>query len=172
MAQKASKNTLQNSALEKRTTEELLFFFAHDGSIDFSKKLAAGKILYDKKYDRHKLAEEKKKIKDDIRQQITNDCNPKNIEADHKKELIRNIFWSLALVVFVNSLTIVSNKGTDTFINDLIIELTLTTAIIMAMPFIRHIFKHNTLKNKLEECQRNRELLEHRLLKIEQEWPF
>ena len=89
-----------------------------------------------------------------------------------KKELIRNIFWSLALVVFVNSLTIASNKGTDNFLNDLIIELTLTTALIMAMPFIRHIFKHNTLKKQLEECKRNRELLENRLQKIEQEWPF
>jgi len=162
----------QDNTFTQKSTTDLLFFFKHEGSIDFSKKLAAGKILYERKYDRRKLAEEKKKIKDDIRQQITNDCNPKNIEADHKKELIRNIFWSLALVVFVNSITIINNKGTDTFINDLIIELTLTTAIIMAMPFIRHIFKHNTLKNKLEECQRNRELLEHRLLKIEQKWPF
>ncbi|HKK59169.1 MAG TPA: hypothetical protein VJ937_06805 [Salinivirga sp.] len=162
----------QDNTFTQKSTTDLLFFFKHEGSIDFSKKLAAGKILYERKYDRRKLAEEKKKIKDDIRQQITNDCNPKNIEADHKKELIRNIFWSLALVVFVNSLTIVSNKGTDNFFNDLIIELTLTTIIILAMPFIRHIFKTNTLKKKLEECKRNRLLLENRLQKIEQEWPF
>ncbi len=163
----------QDNPLAQKSTTDLLFFFKHDGSIDFSKKLAAGKILYDRKYDRRKLAEEKKKIKGDIQQQIAQDCNTKNIEANHKKDLIRNIFWSLALVVFVNTLTIVSNKETNhAFLNDLIIELTLTTAIIMAMPFIRHIFKINTLKKKLGECKKNRELLENRLQQIEQEWPF
>ncbi len=157
------------NALAKKSNEELFFFFKHDGSIDFPKKLAAGKILYNRKYDRRKLAEEKKKITDELNKEIEICINPEKIKREHKAQLKKNLIWSLILTIVVATITIINSNQ---LVSSILTELAMISASIIAMPFIRYLWGNRSLQKKLREGKRNLQVLESRLEIIEQEWPF
>ena len=161
---KTSQNTFN-----QKSTQDLLFFFKHDGSIDFNKKLIAGKELFNRKYDRHKLSEEKNKIIQGIKSELKQYGNPEHIKNQHKKDLYKNLAWAFALNILIISVKIFSSEEINKALG---YELLTITSGIILLPIIHFLWRTRILKKKLDEGIRNKAVLEDRLNTMEKEWPF
>ena len=63
-------NTELEKFMNSESSENLFFYFKHDGAIDFQRKVIAGKVLNERGFDRNKLIEEKQLIVGSIEEQI------------------------------------------------------------------------------------------------------
>lgn len=163
-------NTELEKFMNSESSENLFFYFKHDGAIDFQKKVIAGKILSERGYDRDKLIEEKQLIVGSIKEQIKSYENTRLSTAKNRKKINREYFVSLGLMVFI---IIVAMKGY--IMNEEPFDW-MVVSIFALLFMILIIYKLMTYKTKLkyliELDVNDKELLKFRLYFIEKEWDF
>ncbi|MDA3865534.1 MAG: hypothetical protein PF489_02165 [Salinivirgaceae bacterium] len=158
--------------MESKTTEELFFYFKHDGSIDFPKKLAAGKLLYSRKFDRKLLAEEKRKIIENIHAEMKECESPDSIEQNYRKAVRKNVIVSLsimtALAVVYAGWHFYRTGGTE----NMFTQLPYDALSVVVLPVWRYVWVNRLVVKKVRNAKRNYRLLQARLNTIETEWSF
>lgn len=89
--------------METENDEGLFFIYKSDGSLNFEKKIIAGKILHERGYDNKKLVDEKNKIIKSINDIIGFYTNPTEFAEKKKKEkrnaILFGIFGNLIILM-------------------------------------------------------------------------
>lgn len=157
-------------SLEAETSEKLFYYFKHDGAINFEKRIIAGIILHDRRYDKNTLSKEKELITESITDSLNINKNKDYLESKNKKKVNRTIFFGLGYLSFFTLLNmkdyIIDNEKFDWFY--------LLIMIVLGVAFIIYkILTYNkTLNNLIKADIENNELLEFRLKLIENKWDF
>lgn len=157
-------------ALNEEKSEELFFRYKHDGAIDFEKKLLAGKLLYERGFDKKKLIAEKQLTIDSINNRIRFYEDTDQLIASHRKKMNRGILFGLG---YITSFIVIGLS--DYFFNDAPINWTpVLVMIALAVLFlVQRLASYNKRLNHLLEIDRkDNELLKYRLQMIEREWVF
>lgn len=156
--------------MNSKESEELFFYFKHDGAINFEKKIIAGKILNDRGFDRKKLQAEKQLIIDSIKTQIKNYENENRSVETHKKKINRGLFFGLGFMI---SYMFIGMEG-YVFDDEPIDWMSTLLMVLMLLIFV--VYKLATYKTKLKQLlvldMNDKELLKYRLQYIEQQWRF
>lgn len=159
-------------SLKDENNEELFFFFKHGGSLNFEKKIAAGKILYSRNYNKNELAIEKNKIIAAIKKQIEYYNNPKVTEKKHRRILNNNTLWGVGHLVFLllfyvfDEVILGKDVQYETFIS-------LGLGIVVIASIVIRIFNSKRIIDKLKkEDKKDCILQEQRLRIINNEWKF
>lgn len=86
--------------MQEETTEQLFYYFKHDGPLNFEKRLIAGKILKERGYDYRSLKQEKGIIVDALKLGIRDYENIDKSKDAIRKKLNGSIAFGLAYPVF------------------------------------------------------------------------
>lgn len=160
-------------AMNSEESEKLFFYFKHDGSIDFQKKISAGKTLYERGFDRKKLIEEKQLIIDSIKDQIRSYENINHIKEKNKKKINTDFLLGLGYIGLFTFIGLIGYIKNDKPLDSLD-WIGISAFILLAISFI--IYRIMTYKTKLnhflELDMKDKELLKFRLKFIEKEWNF
>ena len=157
-------------SLEAETSEKLFYYFKHDGSIDFEKKIVAGKILKDKSFDKAKLLHEKGIIVDSILNELKISESSDYLRKKSRKEINKNIYFWLGFILIFLTLEV-----KDYWIDKEAFELTsLLIIILTGLIFFTYTALNykKTLSKLINSGIKNNELLRLRLSLIETEWDF
>lgn len=156
--------------MNSEESEKLFFYYKHDGTVDFEKKIIAGKILNKRNFDREKLLQEKQLIVDSINDKITYYNNTIQLTAKNKKKINKGLLFVIGYFSFFIILVLkdyIMNKETFDWAG--IFVITLVVVIFMGYKLITYKSK---LKQLLESDMDDNELLKFRLQLIEKEWDF
>jgi len=157
-------------SLEQETDEDLFYYFKHDGAIDFEKKMIAGKILYDRGYNKAKLVQEKALIVNPIKEQLKKSEDSNYLAKKNSKKMNLRILLGL-LIIFLFSI----KETVLPLFNDKPID-TVYLSIIISVGFVYIAYKILTYKKTLQDLintdLENNDLLKFRLDLIEREWKF
>ncbi len=157
-------------AFKNEKSEELFFYYKHDGAIDFEKKIVAGKLLNERGFDKNKLNAEKQLIIDSITDRIRFYEHSDQLIASHRKKMNRGILFGLG---YITSFIVIGLS--DYFFNDAPFNWT-TVSVMIALAALFLVYRlatYNKRLNQLLEIDRNdNELLKYRLQMIEREWGF
>ena len=157
-------------SLEAETSEKLFYYFKHDGSIDFEKKIIAGKILNDKSFDKAKLLHEKEIIVDSILNELKISESSDYLRKKSRKEINKNIYFWLGFILIFLTLEV-----KDYWVDKEAFELTsLLIIILTGLIFFTYTALNykKTLSKLINSGIKNNELLRLRLSLIETEWDF
>ncbi|MFO7864995.1 MAG: hypothetical protein R6U85_13435, partial [Salinivirgaceae bacterium] len=141
--------------MDAKTTEELFFYFKHDGSIDFQKKLAAGKLLYARKFDRRILKEEKSRIVENIHAEMRECESPEAIEQNYRKSARKNAITSLLLVAALALGYAGWHLYTTGGFNSLLPQLPYDALGIIALPLGRYVWVDRLVVKNVRNAKRN-----------------
>jgi type IV secretory pathway TrbL component len=157
-------------SLEAETSEKLFYYFKHDGSIDFEKKIIAGKILNDKCFDKAKLLHEKEIIVDSILNELKISESSDYLRKKSRKEINKNIYFWLGFILIFLTLE-VKDYWTDkeNFELTSLLIIILTGLIFFTYTALNY---KKTLSKLINSGINNNELLRLRLSLIETEWDF
>ncbi|MBN1988484.1 MAG: hypothetical protein JW783_03715 [Bacteroidales bacterium] len=151
-------------------SETLFFILKHDESVDFDKKLMAGRILYERNYDSAKLKEEKQLIIKSIQQRVRAYEDETLQAARNKKVVVTEILFSFAYVslfLFIGLWQNIMNKEPVEWLPIVVLAL-LTSAFIL--------YKVGTFKRRLKTLHdtdtKDRDLLKCKMYRISNEWNF
>lgn len=160
------------SQLEKESDEELFLFFKSEGAIDFEKKIIAGILLQQRKYDKKVLQGEKDNILETYQKQIQENNNTDQIIAKKKKEVRNSALFALAILT-ITVMVQWQNSNGMTLQNQPPIYVYILLSILFVSLFVyRALSYQNKVAKKIEEEKENTEILQKRLQIIEQEWDF
>jgi len=157
-------------SLEVETSEKLFYYFKHDGSIDFEKKIIAGKILNDKSFDKAKLLHEKEIIVDSILNELKTSESSDYLMKKSRKEINKYIYFWLGFILIFLTLEV-----KDYWVDKEAFELTsLLIIILTGLIFFTYTALNykKTLSKLINSGIKNNELLRLRLSLIETEWNF
>lgn len=158
--------------MEKESDEELFFFFKHDGSIDFEKKIIAGILLQERKYDRKVLQGEKDIILESYQKRINENKNSDNIVAKKKKEVRNSAFFALAILIITAMVRWQQNSGKVMENQPPVFVYYIISVIFIGL----FVYKMMSYKDKVEKLvgaeKENTEILKKRVQIIEKEWVF
>jgi hypothetical protein len=155
--------------METENDEDLFFFFKSDGSLNFEKKIIAGKILHERDFDNQKLVDEKNKIIKSINDIIGFYTNPTEFAEKKKKEkrnaILFGIFGNLIILGLYIYWYLHSDNENE---NWLIFAILFFSGVI-----ILYLFR---IKAKVPEINQEEkddlELQKERLQIINNEWNF
>lgn len=158
------------SAFKSNSSEDLFYYFKHDGAINFEKKMMAGSILKDRGYDQKTLSKEKKIIEDSIRAQLKESENKEGIKKRAVKKMNRKFLFGLGYFTFFLLLGLKDYWYQQEDIDWLYFSIMLSLGLL----FI--IYHFVTYQKKLDQIIKdeleNNELLKNRLKLIEENWLF
>ena len=162
-------NTTIKKSLEQESTDELFFYFKHNGTYNFEKKLIAGKLLKERGFDTQILQKEKQLTIEKLQANLKKGETPDLLLRKSKQQVFRNmlswfgfIFVFLSLEIFDN----ITNPEKSWESTGIIFAISLT---FISYSFIT--YKKNV--NKLMyDGAKNNELLRLRLSYIDKEWVF
>lgn len=151
-------------------SETLFGIIKQDDSNDFDRKLIAGRILYERNYDTHKLREEKSRLIKRLEERVNSYNNYPLHVAKNKKVVRTEFLFSLGYV----SLFLLIGLWQNMFSSEQIEWFTVSILLGLTMAFI--IYKAATFKRRLKLLHdadiKDRELLRCRLYHINNEWAF
>lgn len=158
--------------LGKESDEELFFFFKNDGSIDFEKKIIAGILLQERKYDKKVLQGEKNIILEAYQVRIQENKNSDHIINKKRKEVRNSALFAVATLV-ITSMVYWQNSNGRILQNQPPDYVYLVIAILFVGLFIYRLVNYKDQVAKLvEEEKENTEILKKRVQMIEKEWLF
>ena len=163
-------NTELEKFMNSEKTENLFFYFKHDGAIDFQKKVIAGKILSERGFDKNKLVEEKEIIVDSIKDQIKIYENISLSTAKNKRKINREYFLSLGLTTIIIILGLKGYIMNEEPFNWIVISI--FALLLLLLIFYKLMTYKTKLKHLMELDVNDKELLKFRLYFIEKEWDF
>lgn len=156
--------------MNSESSENLFFYFKHDGAVDFERKVIAGKILNERGFDKRKLIEEKKKIVDSINEHIKLYDNARHLTTKNKRKVNREYFVSLALMTLITIVALKSYIMNEEPFDWIVISV---FSLFLLILIIYKLMTYKTkLKHLIELDMNDKELLKFRLYFIEKEWSF
>ena len=159
-------------ALSKEKTDSLFFYFKHDGSIDFEKKVVAGQILHERGFYRHKLVEEKEKIVAAIEELLRDNKDPEKVKVERHKELKKGIIWvALPWLVFLFAkfVDFLFDDDWENSDNNVLLVFMIAFVIILVYRIITY---RKNLKQFMQSRVDDYHLQKRRLKVIDEEWGF
>lgn len=161
-----------NSPLQSLTNEELFYFFKHDGALDFNKKLAAGKVLHERKYNIKELRRERDLIVNSIKEEIF-DFEDKTalkskMAAQNRKSIIATTFGSvIPIVIFIYLYLQLEDKSSnDAYFN-------IGGALFLTAITIYNLYNYTKKLKKLNvEANEDNKIQKQKLDLINKEWKF
>lgn len=158
--------------MQKESDEELFFFFKHDGSIDFEKKIMAGILLQERKYDKKVLQGEKDIILGSYQKRIQENKNSDHVVAKKKKEVRNSAFFALATIIITAMVQWQQYSG-KTMENQPPIFVYYILSVLFIGLFVYKIMSYKDKLEKLVDAEKeNTEILKKRVQIIEKEWVF
>ncbi len=156
--------------LGSEDSETLFSIIKHDDSIDFDKKLVAGRILHERSYDTHKLREEKNRLIKSLEERV-NAYNNYPLHVARNKKVVRTEFlFSLAYV----SLFLLIGLWQNIFSSEQIEWFSVSILLALTLAFVA--YKAATFKRRLkllhDADKKDREVLRCRLYHLNNEWAF
>lgn len=166
-------NTLLKETLKKEPSEELFYFFKHDGSLNFEKKIVSGIILHERKYNKRKLKSEKTIIRDSIVRSIKDYKNSPQLIKKLKNKVRRNIIFGIIITTLINSMSFIIDNTRFKSIS-LTDNYTWLITILGLLAFI--IYSIATYNKKVNEAintsKEDYKLMVNRLEIIDKRWDF
>jgi len=159
-------------ALNTETTERLFYYFKHDGSIDFEKKVIAGKILQERGFYKYKLVAEKEKIVEAIENLINDKNDPRKVKDQGRKELKKSILWAVLPWLIYLFAKVVDYLFDDEWEGSEINVLITFGVAFVAIVVFRTIFYRKNLKKFIQDRINDCDLQRSRLKVINEEWSF
>ena len=161
-----------NTHLQSLTTEELFYLFKHDGAMDFNKKLTAGRVLHERKYNTKELRRERDLIVESINKEIR-DFEDKTalkskMAAQNKKSVMATTFGSIVpIVIFIYLYIQLEDKNSnDAYFN-------LGGALFLSSITIYNLYNYNKKLEKLNiEAKDDNITQKQKLDLIAKEWIF
>ncbi len=159
-------------ALLSRTTEELFFYFKHDGGIDFNKRIAAGKILHERKYNAKQLKREKDLIVESIKKDIAGFEDKSGLQdkinKQNKMNTLYSILKALPLIGLLIYLYIQEINERDSNQNTIIIGIIL----LIAMAGFNIYKNRKKYKELIISAQEDNKTQKQKLEVIDKDWDF
>ncbi len=158
--------------LSALSTEELFDLFKHDGSLDFNKKLAAGRVLHQRKFNIKELSREKgitvESIKKDIADYDDKASLNSKLSVQNKKSIKATTAGSLIpIIIFIYLYIQLEDKNSnDAFF-------IIGGAIFLSFITIYNLINYrNKQKKRGSEAKEDNELRKQKLKLITKEWTF
>lgn len=160
-------------SLQNENDRELFYFFKNDGLVTFEKKLAAGKILHQRRYDIDRLREEKAKLINKYSNRVkesTCSHSPEEIYK-HKAKVRRKIIIGTALeLLFLAAVSVICYSNSKPFELDIH---TLSIPFLLTLSLFINIFAYRRkINKKKKEVTYSGRIFKARLAVIEREWKF
>jgi len=159
-------------ALNTKTSERLFYYFKHDGSIDFEKKIIAGKILQERGFDKHKLVTEKEKIVEGIENLISANNDPQKVKAKSRKEIKESVLWAFVPWLIYLFAKIVDFLFDDEWEGSEVNVLITFGVVFITIVVFRTIAYRKNLKKFIQDRINDTDLQKSRLKVIDEEWSF
>ena len=165
-------NPALKKQLEKENDEELFFFFKSDGSLDFEKKIIAGIILQERKYDRKVLQGEKDIILKAYKDRIQENKNSDNIIHKKKKEVRNSAFFALATLIITGMVYWQKDNGMS-LKNQPPGYVYILVALLFVGLYVYRLLSYKDRVSQLVEAEKeNTIILVKRVDIIDREWVF
>lgn len=158
------------SAFESKSTEDLFYYFKHDGAINFEKKMRAGRILKERGYDQKTLSQEKKIIEDSILTQLKENENKEGIQKRATKKMNRKLFFALGNFTFFLLLGLKDYWFHQQDIDWLYFSIMLSLGLLF---IIYHFVSYQKNLDQIIKAElENNELLRSRIKLMDEKWLF
>jgi len=159
--------------LEKEPSEELFYFFKHDGSLNFEKKIVSGVILSERRYDKRKMKSEKAIIRNSIVNSIVNYEHSPQLVSKLKAKLKMSIVYGIliSLIVYLLPYGFSYVKGESITLSN---NYTLLVTGIAFFSFILYqiITYNRRINNLVKQSSEDCELQKSRLEILDNMWHF
>lgn len=162
-------NTTLKKSLEQESTDELFFYFRHDGAYNFEKKIIAGKLLKERGFDRQILQKEKQLCIEELQADLKEGETPGLLFKKSQQEVFRKLLSWLVMFLLFMSIEIVVNvtqaeKDWE--------SMGIVFAIGLSLLAYSFFFYKKHINKLMHEGAKNNELLRLRLSYIQKEWDF
>ncbi|WP_321282215.1 hypothetical protein [Marinifilum fragile] len=162
-------NTALKKSLEQESTDELFFYFKHDGAYNFEKKIIAGTLLKERGFNKQILQEEKQLYIEELQTDLKEGATPGLLLKKSKQKVIRKMLGWLVMFLLFLSIEIVDNFAqADKDWKSMGIVLTIGLSMLVYSFF----FYKKHINKLMHEGAKNNELLRLRLSYIQKEWDF
>jgi len=166
-------NSALKKYLEKETSEELFYFFKHDGSLNFEKKVVSGIILNERRYNKRKMKSEKALIRNSIVDSIKDYTYSPQLVYKLKAKLTRSIIYGVLISLLFYFLPYGFNyvKGESIALSN---DYTLLVTIIFLSSFVLYqiITYNKKISNLVNQSNKDYELQKSRLEILDMMWQF
>ncbi|MDR0363872.1 MAG: hypothetical protein LBH92_02490 [Bacteroidales bacterium] len=156
--------------LATQTDGELFEYFKSGETLDFPKRIAAGKILRERGFDENILQEEKQKIITEIEQIIAQYDDPKSIVKRNRRKL--NFYLYYIIGFYLLFILTVALRGYHNGAPFDWIGASLLTGIVVLILIVRLAKYKTALSKRIQKDYDNLSLQKIRLKVIETEWDF
>ena len=159
--------------LDKESSEELFYFFKHDGSLNFEKKIVSGVILHERRYDKRKLKSEKAIIRKSLVSSIKDyEYSPKLVSKLNTKLTMSIIYGvMISLIVYLLPYGYSYVKGESVTLSN---NYTLLVTGVAFFSFVLYqiITYNRRINNLVKQSSKDYELQKSRLEIIDNKWQF
>jgi len=159
--------------LGKKPSEELFYFFKHDGSLNFEKKIVSGVILSERRYDKRKMKSEKATIRSSIVKSIKDYEHSPQLVSKLKSKLTMSIVYGIliSLIVYLLPYGFSYVKGESITLSG---DYTLVvTAILLSSYILYQIITYNRrINNLVKQSSEDCDLQKSRLEILDNMWHF
>lgn len=138
------------NSLRNESTENLFSFFKHKGSYNFQKKILAGKILCERKYDKQILRTEKEKIVQNLHKDLWLFYSNHDLKQKSKSKNRKKIFFVIIAILGLMSANLIYRFITNGFTQAFGTSYALYCIILVAFIAYNGVVnnKHNNPKGK------------------------
>ena len=160
-------------SLKQETTEELFYFFKHDGLMNFEKKIVAGIILKQRRYNIRVLKIEREKIRCSLENVIKKNTNTNGLVLDAKNRVIKEIVLGVPISLSYYGIKFIAHYSQVGFV-------TYQFSIIDLIPILSFVaftvYKILTydkrVSRKIDSAMQDYEIQKSKLEMLEREWKF
>ncbi len=157
-------------SFKTKSSDDLFYYFKHDGAINFEKKLIAGIVLKEKGYDKRKLSQEKTLIVESINSQLKASEAQDGIHNKASKKASRKLMFTIGYFIFLIAYGLKDYLYAEKEMNWIKFSVLLGIGILfIAYNIITYPKKVNQL---VKDEKENNELLRNRLKLIDEHWLF
>ncbi len=155
-------------SFDEKSDAELFDFFKHDGPLNFEKRIIAGCILKERRYNNQKLLKERALTVTAIKDNIKEHGMTEKIEARNRKKINLSTLWSFVQLVALSALSyyMYQNGTTNLWL------LYVPVAVGLGSLAYNVLTSSGRLKKLMDFDKENVDLLKYRLQLIEREWQF
>ena len=166
-------NSSLKKYLEKEPSEELFYFFKHDGSLNFEKKVVSGIILNERRYDKRKLKSEKAIIRKSLVSSIKDYEYSPQLVPKLKAKLVKSIIYGIlvSLIVYLLPYGFSYVKGESIMLSNN--YTLLVTGIAFSSFVLYQIITYNKrISSLVKQSSKDYKLQKSRLEILDNKWQF
>lgn len=164
-------SNLYNS-MKNKTDENLFFYFKHDGSYNFQKKIVAGIILHERKYNKAKLISEKEKILINLKKNTNHFFDNGTLKQKHKAKIRKELKFMAIAAYCLMSANLIYRIIRDGFNTAHGYMYAFYCIILLAFILHKVISFNKSLSKKVKAKENSFKQHNIRLETINREWKF